>query len=98
MVDFRTSAWLLTLHLEGLILLRHHFLRRSFKSEFEKYNNYFQDEFGNYNYGYSNINSAKVESGNALTGVTGSYTVNDGHGIRRVDYVADALGFRPVRK
>jgi hypothetical protein len=57
-----------------------------------------QDEFGNYNYGYNNINSAKVEAGNAYTGVTGSYTVNDLHGQRRVDYVADALGFRHVGK
>merc|ERR1719288_457782 len=42
-----------------------------------------QDEFGNVNYGYSNINSAKQEVGNAYTGVP-----------QRVDYVADDLGFR----
>ena len=32
-----------------------------------------QDEFGNINYGYSNINSAKHEIGNTYGGVTGSY-------------------------
>merc|ERR1739838_875369 len=31
-----------------------------------------QDEAKNYAFGYSNINSARQESGNALTGVTGS--------------------------
>merc|ERR1711899_363891 len=35
-----------------------------------------QDEFGNYEYGYDNVNSAKIERGNAHTGVlTGSYTI-----------------------
>merc|ERR1712035_93110 len=53
-----------------------------------------QDEFGNVAYGYQNINSAKQESGNALGGVTGSYTYADEAGVRAVDYVADALGFR----
>merc|ERR1712004_431639 len=32
-----------------------------------------QDEFKNTHYGYSNLNSAKQESGNAFTGVAGSY-------------------------
>jgi hypothetical protein len=31
------------------------------------------DELGNINYGYSNINSAKHEVGNAYGGVTGTY-------------------------
>merc|ERR1719219_2267267 len=54
-----------------------------------------QDEFGNTNYGYSNINSAKQEVGNAYTGVAGSYQYVDANGIpQRVDYVADDLGFR----
>ena len=54
-----------------------------------------QDEFGNYDYSYSNINSAKREYGNALTGVTGSYSYVDGLGAtQRVDYVADDHGFR----
>merc|ERR1712013_966079 len=33
-----------------------------------------QDEEKNFAFGYSNINSARQESGNALTGVTGSYS------------------------
>jgi hypothetical protein len=54
-----------------------------------------QDEFGNYDYSYSNPNSAKREFGNALTGVTGSYSYVDGLGAtQRVDYVADDFGFR----
>merc|ERR1712117_150538 len=53
-----------------------------------------QDEFGNVAYGYQNINSAKQESGNALGGVTGSYTYADEAGVHTVNYVADALGFR----
>lgn len=54
-----------------------------------------QDEFGNYEYGYNNINSAKQERGNALGGVEGSYSYVDGHGLpQQVNYVADALGFR----
>ena len=54
-----------------------------------------QDEFGNVNYGYSNINSAKQEVGNAYGGVAGSYSYVDPNGeIQRVDYIADALGFR----
>jgi len=54
-----------------------------------------QDEFGNYQYGYDNPNSQKNEAGNALTGVRGHYVVKDGYGLnRRVDYVADGLGFR----
>merc|ERR1712098_873169 len=32
-----------------------------------------QDEDKNFSFGYSNINSARQESGNALTGVVGSY-------------------------
>merc|ERR1711973_369895 len=53
-----------------------------------------QDEFGNVAYGYQNINSAKQESGNALGGVTGSYTYADEAGVHTVNYVTDALGFR----
>merc|ERR1712098_204655 len=49
-----------------------------------------QDEEKNYAFGYSNINSARQESGNALTGVTGSYS----DGFRTYNYVADGLGFR----
>jgi len=54
-----------------------------------------QDEFGNINYGYSNINSAKHEVGNTYGGVTGSYSYVDANGIpQTVNYIADALGFR----
>eukprot|EP00095_Tigriopus_kingsejongensis_P007176 snap_masked-scaffold134_size322110-processed-gene-1.8 protein:Tk07176 transcript:snap_masked-scaffold134_size322110-processed-gene-1.8-mRNA-1 annotation:"PREDICTED: teneurin-3" len=54
-----------------------------------------QDEFGNINYGYANINSAKQEVGNAYGGVTGSYSYVDANGIpQRVDYIADGLGYR----
>merc|ERR1712110_626843 len=54
-----------------------------------------QDEFGNTQYGYSNLNSAKHEVGNAFTGVSGSYQYVDANGkLQTVNYVADALGFR----
>jgi hypothetical protein len=54
-----------------------------------------QDELGNINYGYANINSAKQEVGNAYGGVTGSYSYVDANGLpQRVDYIADGLGFR----
>merc|ERR1711973_223795 len=55
-----------------------------------------QDEFGNLAYGYQNINSAKQEQGNALGGVTGSYTHGDESGVHTVNYVADDFGFRVV--
>merc|ERR1712013_915357 len=51
-----------------------------------------QDEEKNFAFGYSNINSAGQESGNALTGVTGSYS----DGFRTYNYVADGLGFRHI--
>merc|ERR1711981_1455080 len=54
-----------------------------------------QDEFGNLNYGYTNINSVKQEVGNAYGGVTGGYSYVDANGqLQRVEYVADGLGFR----
>merc|ERR1712122_253529 len=54
-----------------------------------------QDEFGNTHYGYSNLASAKQESGNAFTGVAGSYQYVDANSVlQTVNYVADALGFR----
>ena len=56
---------------------------------------FFKDEFGNTHYGYSNLASAKQESGNAFTGVAGSYQYVDANGVlQTVNYVADALGFR----
>merc|ERR1711963_250497 len=51
-----------------------------------------QDEDKNYSFGYSNINSARQESGHALTGVVGSYS----DGFRTYNYVADGLGFRHI--
>ena len=53
------------------------------------------DEFGNVAYGYVDHHSAKQESGNGFTGVTGSYQYVDPNGLlQTVQYVADALGFR----
>merc|ERR1719330_1462568 len=58
---------------------------------------HFQDQMGNINYGYSNINSAKQEFGNADTGVTGQYSYVDANGIQQlVSYVADDDGFRII--
>merc|ERR1712055_817492 len=54
-----------------------------------------QDEFGNLNYGYSNLNSAKQEAGNTYGGVNGGYSYVDSNGVlQQVSYVADAAGFR----
>lgn len=54
-----------------------------------------QDEFGNLAFGYSNINSARQESGNTYVGRAGAYSYTDANGIvQTVNYVADGLGFR----
>merc|ERR1712107_415635 len=54
-----------------------------------------QDEFGNLNYGYSNLNSAKAEAGNTYGGVSCGYSYVDANGVlQQVQYVADAAGFR----
>merc|ERR1711902_65668 len=54
-----------------------------------------QDEFGNLNYGYANINSVKQEVGNTYGGVSGGYSYVDANGVlQQVQYVADAAGFR----
>merc|ERR1739845_168466 len=54
-----------------------------------------QDEFGNLNYGYANLNSAKQEVGNVYGGVTGGYSYVDAAGkLQQVRYVADGAGFR----
>ena len=54
-----------------------------------------QDEFGNYEYGYSNIHSMKHEAGNAYTGVSGTYSYVDPNGLTQTtNYIADGLGFR----
>jgi len=54
-----------------------------------------QDVFGNYNYGYSNGNSAKHES-KGPDGITrGSYSYVDANGlVQVVNYISDAAGFR----
>merc|ERR1712083_746088 len=51
-----------------------------------------QDEDKNFSFGYSNMNSARHEAGNAYTGVVGSYT----DGRSTVQYVADSLGYRHI--
>jgi len=54
-----------------------------------------QDEFGNLNYGYANLNSAKQEIGNTYGGVTGGYQYVDANGkLQQVRYIADGAGFR----
>merc|ERR1711990_777373 len=54
-----------------------------------------QDEFGNLQYGYANINSQKHEVGNTYGGVQGSYSYVDANGVvQTTNYVADHLGFR----
>merc|ERR1711936_1430342 len=54
-----------------------------------------QDEFGNLNYGYTNINSAKQEVGNTYGGVSGGYSYVDANGeLQQVQYIADGAGFR----
>merc|ERR1712018_385476 len=54
-----------------------------------------QDEFGNLNYGYANLNSAKQEVGNTYGGVTGGCSYVDANGqLQRVEYIADGAGFR----
>merc|ERR1711862_33119 len=54
-----------------------------------------QDEFGNIQYGYSNINSQKHETGNTYGGVPGSYSYVDANGVvQTTNYIADGLGFR----
>merc|ERR1712218_418767 len=54
-----------------------------------------QDEFGNLQYGYANINSQKHEVGNTYGGVSGSYSYVGANGVvQTTNYIADALGFR----
>merc|ERR1711892_230591 len=54
-----------------------------------------QDEFGNLNYGYANINANAHVVGNTYGGVTGGYSYVDANGeLQQVQYVADAAGFR----
>merc|ERR1712021_120932 len=53
------------------------------------------DEFGNSQYGYSNLHVSKHEIGNAFGQKSGSYQYVDPAGkLQTVSYVADELGFR----
>jgi len=54
-----------------------------------------QDDVGQYNYGYSDGNSAKQEIKTADGVVRGAYSYVDSDGlVQHVNYIADALGFR----
>merc|ERR1719461_134739 len=61
-------------------------------------NQYFQkDSFGNYAYGYSDLNSEKREEGNDQS-IKGSYSYIMSNGLKRqVDYIADDQGFHILR-
>merc|ERR1712241_1530781 len=54
-----------------------------------------QDEFGQYQYGYTNEDSTKLEQRMADGSVRGTYSYIDANGVvQRVDYISDGLGFR----
>merc|ERR1711994_346745 len=55
-----------------------------------------QDEFGQFSFGYQNINSAKSETRDAFGVTRGSYQYVDAHGVlQTVNYIADPVnGFR----
>merc|ERR1739842_250012 len=55
-----------------------------------------QDEFGQFSFGYQNINSAKTESKDAFGVTRGSYQYVDANGaLQTVNYIADDInGFR----
>merc|ERR1711963_916357 len=54
-----------------------------------------QDDFGQYNYGYSDPNSVKQEVKTADGVTRGSYSYVDANGIvQTVSYISDAMGFR----
>merc|ERR1711981_1239311 len=54
-----------------------------------------QDDFGQYNYGYSDPNSVKQEVKTADGVTRGSYSYVDANGIvQTVNYISDAMGFR----
>merc|ERR1739844_576831 len=55
-----------------------------------------QDEFGQFSFGYENINSAKTETKDAFGVTRGSYQYVDANGIlQTVNYIADDInGFR----
>merc|ERR1712018_531844 len=55
-----------------------------------------QDKFGQFSFGYQNINSAKTESRDAFGVTRGSYQYVDANGVlQTVNYIADPVnGFR----
>ena len=55
-----------------------------------------QDEFGQFSFGYQNINSAKTETKDAFGVTRGSYQYVDANGVlQTVNYIADDVnGFR----
>merc|ERR1712106_235808 len=55
-----------------------------------------QDEFGQFSFGYENVNSAKTETRDAFGVTRGSYQYVDANGIlQTVNYIADPVnGFR----
>ncbi|CAL4062173.1 unnamed protein product [Meganyctiphanes norvegica] len=56
-----------------------------------------QDEYGQYDFGYSGGPSARHETGDAYGNVRGSYSYFDAYGqVQKQSYVADAHGFRVV--
>lgn len=63
-----------------------------------------QDDHGHYNFGYHIVNgygatNGRYEAGSAYGPVVGSYYLGDVDGRhRRVEYVADKLGFRAIVK
>ncbi|CAL4062172.1 unnamed protein product, partial [Meganyctiphanes norvegica] len=56
-----------------------------------------QDEYGQYDFGYSGGPSSRHETGDAYGNVRGSYSYVDAYGqVQKQSYVADAHGFRVV--
>merc|ERR1712039_1059425 len=54
-----------------------------------------QDDYGQFNYGYSNGHSTKQELKTADGVTRGSYSYVDANGIvQTVNYISDAMGFR----
>ncbi len=54
-----------------------------------------EDGLGGSSFGYQNLNSGRTETRDAAGVVRGAYTYVDANGLpQRVEYIADALGFR----
>ncbi|KAH6947520.1 hypothetical protein HPB50_019596 [Hyalomma asiaticum] len=82
------------------LLIRH--LKRKRKRSMRHVRESVLTDFGRYSFGYNVVNglgarNSRYESGVAYGPVVGSYSLADIDGrARRVDYVADKLGFRAV--